>query len=285
MSENVMIRQAKNRLRPQALIFTLYGDYIHYHGDRIRISSLIKLLTLFGVSAQAVRTKVSRMARRGWLTIERSGNISYYAFTLKAQQTIEEGITRIFAVPSVPERWNRCWHLVTYSIPEEHREARDKFRRELGWLGYGMLTNAVWVSPRNRHSQVESLAAQLDIRPFVQMFSAESEGLMSNEELVTRCWNLGDLNAEYAAFLGKHATNFENCRAQIARGDRPDESECFVQRFLLVHEYRQFPYRDPYLPVELLPRDWRGMEAANLFRAYHELLADRANTYFESVYQ
>jgi phenylacetic acid degradation operon negative regulatory protein len=284
MTESVMSRTAGSALRPQALIFTLYGDYIHHCGDRIRISSLIKLLALFGVSEQAVRTTVSRMARRGWLSGERSGGSTYYSFTLKAQQTIEDGTRRIFAVPVVPEKWNRCWHLVMYSIPEQRREARDEFRRELGWMGYGMLTNAVWVSPRNQRGQVERLAAALDIRPFVQMFSAQSQGFMSCEELVARCWNLDDLNADYAAFIEKHSLLLQTCGEHIIPGQAMEESEYFVKRFMLVHEYRKFPYRDPYLPIELLPRNWRGLEAANLFREYHRSLAGGANRYFESVY-
>jgi phenylacetic acid degradation operon negative regulatory protein len=284
MRENVIGKVTGRSLRPQSLILTLYGDYIHHYGDRIRISTLIKLLALFGVSEQATRTAVSRMARRGWLGREHSGNAACYAFTPKAQQTIEEGTRRIFAAPAVPEKWNRCWHLVTYSIPEERREARDAFRRELGWLGYGMLTNAVWVSPRNQRAEVEKLATALEIRPFVQMFAAESQGFMSCEELVARCWNLDGLNADYRAFVEKHALLLQTGRAHDAAGQAMDESECFVRRFMLVHEYRQFPYRDPYLPIELLPRNWRGLEAANLFREYHELLAECAKRYFESVY-
>jgi phenylacetic acid degradation operon negative regulatory protein len=50
-----------------------------------------------------------------------------------------------------------------------------------------------------------------------------------------------------------------------------------------VHEYRYFPFSDPYLPHELLPEDWLGRAAINLFRAYHDLLRDRANAYVDEV--
>lgn len=290
MAKSVTVSTPRG-IRPQSLVFTLYGDYIHARGDRISIRSLIKLLTRFGVSEQAVRTTVSRMTRRGWLMLERQGNTSFYVFTPRAKQMIEEGKRRIFGAPRTAERWNHCWHLVTYSIPEEYRQARDEFRRELNWLGYGMLTNAVWLSPRNRRQYVEALADRLTIKPFVQTFSAESEGFMPCAEVAAHCWDLGDLNQDYGAFIARHAPAFELCRAQNGRENglvavgSLDDAECFARRFRLIHEYRQFPYRDPYLPLELLPQDWRGWEAAALFRDYHDLLAGRANHYFEQVYQ
>lgn len=286
MAETVTLRsvlQEADGIRPQSLLFTLFGDYIYARGERITIRTLIKLLALFGVSEQAVRTTVSRMTQRGWLAAERSGNTSHYIFTDKAQRLIQEGRERIFEAPRAAEEWNQHWHLVTYFIPEEHRRARDQFRRELSWLGYGMLTNTVWVSPRDRQPEIESIAARLDIQNFVQTFSAQAEGFMSSEEFVARCWNLSALNHDYCDFIARHAPAANFYRAQFAKNEAVDESECFARRVLLIHQYRKFPYRDPYLPLELLPREWRGWEANALFREYHALLAASANNYFQSV--
>lgn len=276
-------KKSANGIRPQSLIFTLYGDYVHSPSNHLSIRSLIRLLALFGISESAVRTTVSRMARRGWLALERTGNTSAYVLTPNSRGLIQEGTGRIFNTPTTPPPWNHCWHLVTYAIPEERRAARDQFRRELGWLGYGMLTNTVWVSPRNQRVRVETLAARLDIEPFVQAFSAESEGFTPCAELAARCWNLGDLNAAYAAFIASHAPALEQYRTELDAGREPDDSQCFARRLLLIHEYRKFPYRDPYLPLELLPQAWQGWQAATLFQEYHDLLAVGANRFFEAV--
>ena len=37
----------------------------------------------------------------------------------------------------------------------------------------------------------------------------------------------------------------------------------------LVHEWRRFPFLDPRLPVQLLPENWSGAKAADLFHARH----------------
>jgi len=37
----------------------------------------------------------------------------------------------------------------------------------------------------------------------------------------------------------------------------------------LVHEWRRFPFLDPRLPAQLLPENWSGTKAADLFHARH----------------
>ncbi|MBI3741556.1 MAG: phenylacetic acid degradation operon negative regulatory protein PaaX [Chloroflexi bacterium] len=274
-----------NARRPQSLIFTLFGDYIRHRNDRVWIGALVKILALFDLSEPAVRSTVSRMARRGWLKNERVKNISYYQITPRAHQVIADGAQKIFQFPEQTENWDGCWHLVTYSIPEERRAARDHFRAELSWLGYGMLTNTVWISPWNRRARVECLAADLNIKSNVQLFDGQIEAFVSCQELVARCWNLDAMNIEYANFIATYASALKNFEARLNSRAAIDASEFFVRRFMLMHEFRRFPYRDPQLPAELLPRDWRGAEASALFHKYHDLLADGANKYFDSVFR
>ena len=51
---------------------------------------------------------------------------------------------------------------------------------------------------------------------------------------------------------------------QLTGHDDPDEA-AFAARFHLVHEWRKFLFADPGLPDELLPADWPGRAAAELF--------------------
>ncbi|MBI4674267.1 MAG: phenylacetic acid degradation operon negative regulatory protein PaaX [Chloroflexi bacterium] len=273
-----------NSIRPQALIFTLFGDYVHARGGRIWIGSLVELLSLFGVSEQAVRTTVSRMTRSGWLASQRVGSTSFYALTAQAQQMLDEGAARIFQPPANSAPWDHSWHLVTYSIPEDQREARDTFRRELMWHGYGMLANTVWISAHRQQEQIAQLVARLNLQPYVQTFTATLEGFVSEQDIVVRSWDLQAINAGYQEFIAKHRTLFDDCQQRLQAGDALNEAECFVRRFNLIHDYRRFPFRDPHLPIELVPPDWCGVQAANFFREYHQLLAEPANRYFDSVY-
>ncbi len=278
-------RTDSKRLLPQSLIFTLFGDYVCYYGDRIRIGSLITLLGLLGISEQAVRSTVSRMVRRGWLKRVRVDGSSSYLFTEKAFGLVNEGKPRILNFAPPPQHWNGCWQLVTYSIPETMRESRDRFRQELGWLGYGMLANSVWVSPHDRRERVAQFASGLGLESYIQVFDAQLQGFSKPKELAARCWNLRAINAEYRAFMDKYEALLTDLERRIESGAPVHAGEYFVRRFLLIHEYRRFPYSDPNLPADLLPPDWQGHGAAALFQRYHQLLAEQANRYFESVFQ
>ena len=52
---------------------------------------------------------------------------------------------------------------------------------------------------------------------------------------------------------------------------------------MLIHEYRSSPYVDPNLPLELLPDDWLGEHATQLFQKYHDLLVEGAEVFVDSV--
>jgi phenylacetic acid degradation operon negative regulatory protein len=267
------------------MIVTLYGDYIRHVGGSIWIGSLIRLLSYFGISQQAVRSTVSRMTRRDLLRIDRIGTRSYYSLTEKSARMMEEGAARIFSFHSPRDAWDGQWRLVTYSIPENEREARDRLREELAWLGFGMLTNALWISPHDCHREVEQLADSLGIRSRIELFTARHDGFSNQADIVVRCWELSRINARYVAFIDRYKPLYEEHCRRLTNGDDLDPSQYFVHRFNLIHEYRRFPYIDPELPRDLLPPDWCGDKAANLFRQYHDLLADKANAFFNSIYE
>ncbi len=272
-------------MRPQSLVLTLYGDYVRHAGGKIWIGTLVRLLSHFDVSHQAIRSTISRMKRSGFLRVERVGTRSYYSLTPNSAKIIESGATRIFQFPSQSAKWNGQWHLVTYSVPEHERPARDRLRQELEWLGYGMLTNALWVSPHDHREEIAQLSETLGVRSRVEMFTARHDGFSDNTAIVARCWSLAAINARYEIFIQKYKPMYEaHCRL-LQDGKDIEPSEYFVRRFLLVHEFRKFPYLDPQLPAELLPADWRGDEAVKLFRQYHDLLAEKANAFFYQVYQ
>jgi phenylacetic acid degradation operon negative regulatory protein len=269
-------------LRSQDLVFTLYGDYIRYRGSEAWTGSLIELLGLLGMSEQAVRSALSRMSRKKWLKGRRVGNKSFYSLTPKSIKLLEEGAQRIFQ-PRTDE-WDGKWYLLIYSIPEKKRHLRNKLRERLTWLGCAPLNHATWISPRILQHDLDDLLDSLKIRGHVEIFCAEHLGFSSNQEVVARCWNLEGLNQTYAGFIARHEPLLDGHKARLVKENGLDPGECFVQRFMLVHEYRSFPYVDPNVPAELLPDDWLGDKALQLFREYHELLTAGANTLVDDVF-
>ncbi len=272
---------AKIRFRPQSAILTLCGAYLLNRGGDIGIGSLIVLLENFGVSEEAIRSAVSRMRRAGLLKVRRVGKKSFYSLSDSGYGLLTKGAGRIFKRENT--EWDGTWNIVTYSIPERRRQARDRLRLELGWMGYGALSGGTWVSPHNSTKEVEDLAKSLGISDNIQIFSAQHEGHTDPKQIVSRCWNLNRIHEEYTSFLAKYSPRLEDHLRRIQTGKVIEPSECFVERFSLIHEYRRLPYFDPDLPSVILPKNWLRSQASALFHQYHDLLAEKANDYFESV--
>ncbi len=266
---------------PRAAMLTLYGDYVLHRGGEIGIGSLVRLLSNFGLSEQAIRSAVSRMCRSGLLKAKRSNRKSYYSLTSEGHSLLTEGAQRIFQRKE--SHWDGNWNIVSYSIPESMRQARDRLRLELGWLGYGALGEATWISPHDRTREVNNLLRKFNIEEYVNIFSAQHQGSIDPGKIVSRCWDLGKIHQKYADFLTDYRPKLEGHRKRLEAGETIEPSECFVARFNLIHEYRKLPFFDPDLPLELLPENWLRPEAAALFNEYHGLLTEKANEYFDSV--
>lgn len=274
-----MLKRQPSRTR--YLIFTLFGDYLFPREGWAWTGSLIRLLELLGVSNQAVRSTLSRMCRQGWLKAQRHGRHSLHALTPKARHLLEEGTHRIFEPRT--RHWDGNWCVVVYSLPEKKRDLREALRRRLSYLGFGSLAPGTWVSPHDRHAELESLLDDLKARPYVQCFVGRWVGHLSNAELVARCWNLEHLNRQYRAFLRRWRPKLERMAKQFASRDGVAAHRSFVERFWIIHEYSAFPNRDPNLPVELLPAGWLGDEAARVFQHYREMLTESANAFIDAT--
>jgi len=275
------LNSRKRIIRPQSAMLTLYGDYLLGRREEIGIGSLITLFTNFGLSDQAVRSAVSRMCHANILKARSKGRKSYYSLTPRGHDLLTTGAQRIFVRKDTS--WEGTWNIVTYAIPEEERKTRDTLRRELIWMGYGALSGATMISPYDLTNQVMELAEKLGVVERIQIFKAEQQGLVNAKKVVSTCWDLDRIHDMYAKFMDKYQPRYENWLQRLQNNDDIGSSEYFLERFLLIHEYRKLPFYDPDLPGELLPENWLRPEAATLFQKFHDLLTDKATEYFNSV--
>lgn len=274
----------EDKFGTRSMLFTIYGDYVIYRGGEIWVGSLIKLLEQFDLSEQAVRSALSRMCRKGWLAIRKVGINSYYSLSPKGEELLTKGRVRIFGFQKHAEDWDGTWYILSYSIPEEKRDLRERLRKQLSWLGYGPLSYGTWISPHGYPREVEEIVRSLEIQTHVELFAAEHLGFSTSREMVARCWDLAAINDRYRKFVAKYAPRCKEFGERLGNGEL-SASDCFVERTLLIHEYRRFPLIDPELPSRFLPADWEGRQAGELFETYHGLLADKANSFFDRVFE
>ena len=262
-------------MKLRSIVFDLFGEYIRYDGGEIGLRGLVELLAPFGIGEDVVRVLMARLRREGWFESSRVGRQSRYSLTDEGWKLLDTGRERIFERP--PEPWPGQWCLAIYSVPESARASRDRLRKTLTWLGFGPLAASAWVSPHDRRAQVaEAWKGETDGR--LQLLMAKSGGLDEDREMAARCWDLAGLDAAYAEFV-------EKWEPQVTAWQRrqPEGAEALVERTRLIHEYRMFPFKDPDLPVELLPSGWKGRQAHDLFVAGFGLLRTPAVAHYQQV--
>ncbi len=269
-------------MRGRSLLFTIFGDMVVPRGREVWIGSLIRLMQEFGVTPEATRVAVSRMAQQGWLSTRRVGQRSYYALTAKGIRRIESGARRVY---TEQQPWDSQWRILAYTIPEENRPLRDQLRRELAWLGFAPLSTGTWITPQPVDRQALDMIEGAQLDDFVELFTARYSGPRDDGALVRRCWNLEDISRRYNEFLVMYQPKLELVRQQLRHGVPVQDSVCFVERTLLVHEFRKFLHVDPGLPQELLQSDWAGSLAQLAFREYYKLLTPGTEAFFHACFE
>jgi len=266
-------------MNARSIVFDLFGDYIRYTGGSIGLAPLCELLEPFGISPEAARTVMTRLRSEGWFKSTKDGRTVTYILAPRAVSMLDEGRDRIFSRDNSP--WDGQWHMVVYQVPEQQRKAREVLRKRLTFLGYGSLAPATWISARDHSAHVTAIADELiDIQPGLQITQivARTAGASSDRELAHRCWQLDELNAQYKQWLAEWAPTLKKIQAARLSG-----SKALTARVRLVRSFRGFPFSDPELPAELLPKRWHGTDAYLAFMQAHKTLEDEANAWFHSV--
>jgi phenylacetic acid degradation operon negative regulatory protein len=241
----------------RAALFDLYGDHLRSRGGRASVAALVRLLAPLEIAAPAVRTAISRMVRQGWLAPLRLPQGPGYAVTPKCVRRLDETALRIYRAGAVT--WSQRWHVVIVEQVRE-RPKRERLRADLAFLGYAPLSETTWIGPRPS-PELETLLAAEQVR--ADRFDSALDG--DPRELVARAWDLNGIGNAYETWLAQ--------AAKLIGGlprDAP-EDQVFAARSKLVHGWRNFLFRDPGLPAELLPSGWPGEKA----RAYFEREAAR----------
>lgn len=239
------------RVRARSAVFDLYGDHLAPHGYWAPISGVITLLGSCGIAAPATRTAVSRITSQGWLEPSSRNAVRGYAATPLGRERLSEAWARIYRPAAAP--WDGRWQVVVTDRPSD-RGQRDRVAATLGYLGYGRIAPQTWLAARPS----PELTTSLDGLGITYSAFTTSD-LPDAPRLVARTWDLTELSASYRAFTEDARQLRDRIRGTLS----PEEA--YPVRAGLLHRWRKFLFVDPALPVEVLPQDWPGQPARDLF--------------------
>jgi phenylacetic acid degradation operon negative regulatory protein len=263
--------------QPRQLIVTVYGLYARRAGGWLSVATLIGLLADLGVDESAVRSSISRLKRRGILEAVRRDGAAGYELSGQALAILREGDHRIFqrkrATPA------DGWLLAVFSVPEAERHQRHVLRSQLTRLGFGTAAPGVWIAPAHLRKATEDVLRRLKLDSYADLFQAEHLAFGDVTEKVGEWWDLNQLEALYGEFLEAHTPALKRWRR---RGAAPERA-AFTDYVSALTDWRRLPYLDPGLPAELLPEEWAGRRAAELFFTLQAQLDEPARAHVAAM--
>ena len=264
-------------LQPRALIVTVYGLYAREAGGWLSVAALIRLMADLEVDEPAVRSSISRLKRRGILEATPVDGVAGYALSDEARAILDEGDRRIFERPRA--RLSDGWLLAVFSVPETERQKRHMLRSRLTWLGFGTASAGVWIAPGHLDAETREVLQRYGLDPYVDLFRADYLAFGDVREQVGRWWDFAALREMYDEFL----TTYGPVLARWRRRRSVDPVAAFGDYVRALTAWRRLPFLDPGLAGEVLPDNWPGVRAAELFDDLRTRLADPAHAHVERV--
>jgi phenylacetic acid degradation operon negative regulatory protein len=263
---------ATRATQPREFVVTVYGLYSRNDGGWLSIATLISLLGDLGVDESAVRSSISRLKRRGILEAVRREGTAGYELSEQALAILREGDHRIFqrkrATPG------EGWLLAVFSVPESERHKRHVLRSQLTKLGFGTAAPGVWIAPAHLRKATEEVLRRLALDAYADLFHAEHLAFGDVTAKIGEWWDLSQLETLYGDFLDTHTPVLDRWQHQA-----PSDCAAFVDYVGVLTDWRRLPYLDPGLPAELLPANWAGMRAAEVFFALQTQLEGPAHAH------
>lgn len=238
-------------VRARSAVFDVYGDHLAARGYWAPISGVVTLLQACHIAAPATRTAVSRLTSQGWLQPVSRRGVRGYAATQVARDRLGEASARIYRPGPAP--WDGRWHVVVTGRAVD-RGQRDRVNATLGYLGYGRIAPQTWLAASHNPGLASSLGV-LDIG-YTEFTTSD---LTDPRALVAGTWDLTELALSYRSFVADAA----ELREEITSDWAPEQA--YAVRTALVHRWRKFLFVDPSLPQQVLPADWPGQPARELF--------------------
>jgi phenylacetic acid degradation operon negative regulatory protein len=276
---NKEIQLATPGISPYMVVYSLFGSYVLPRGGEIWIGSLIQALAAIGFSEQMVRTTISRMKQAGFVESLRAGLRSFYRLTDLGVKEVQSTSERAFTFTD--SKWEGSWTMITYSVPEEHRELRDSLRALLKTYGFGSLVPGAWISPRSLPTLLEQKCQKIGVWRYLEVFTAEHIGPSDLHHLVEHAWpHLSAIAGHYQSYQKKYDLVIE----QVVK-EAPSNRKCFALHMQSLFELIAIILEDPGLPTALLPEDWPSDMALSRYEELQNRLAEPAERFFDEIFK
>lgn len=243
----------------RSVLLTVLGEYVLPREEPVWTQVIVDVLGRLGIEQKSARQALARTAAEGLLTSDRAGRRVRWSLSATGRRLLTDGAARIYGFGAPTRSWDGRWLVLLVSVPESRRQVRHRLRTRLAWAGMGSPSPGVWISPDpGKQHEVADVVRDLDLDGVTSSFVGGFGAIGAQAEMVAQAWDLAELEAAYEEFI-----------ADFGGTGPAGPDAIMVRQIQLVHAWRRFPFLDPQLPGELLPRSWAGTRAADLFESLH----------------
>jgi phenylacetic acid degradation operon negative regulatory protein len=254
-------------------IYSAFSFYSPRHADELPGAWLVAALGNLGHGAAAIRQSLYRMEGSAELVSRSEGRNKFYRLSPAARGESEAGLAKILNPESGP--WDDQWTLVCLRSGAEHSTARERLRELLNTEGFAAVAPGLFIHPRDRAARVTRAAQGHDASDILEVFRA-SRVSTDHRAFAAEHWDIDGLSERYGVFVDRFAA-VEGAIKHI------DDEAAFVLRFAVVFAYLEIAWRDPELPLDLLPKEWAGTKARLLAARLYRALLPGAIAYADRV--
>ncbi len=240
-----------------SLLRTVIGLYLRDAGGWMSTTSILELMNALQIPATLTRTALTRLRKKGVVVAAERSGVAGYEVDSRAARMLERGDRRIHNPRSMDAQ--DPWCLLSFSLPESERERRHQLRRQLHWIGCGMVSPGLWIAPEYLSQEIQEILESLDLGERAVLFTTSRPQVTGNlREVVATWWDLDAVATLHRDFIKFHE--------HVATEEVGADAEAFATYVTMIDLWRKIPYLDPGLPEECLPSDWPGGQGIGLFQ-------------------
>ncbi len=157
------------------------------------------------------------------------------------------------------KEWDDKWRILSYEIPEQRRELRDRLRREVAGWGLGPWHRSFWLTPHPIIDNLKHLVTGKEEEKYVQAFESD-HSFGDRGVLIEKVWGTTALDKKYREL-------FKQWHVILSQ-----DKEKTDKLKTVVHDYVAALRQDPGLPKKLVGENWIGFEAFNIFKEIRNIL-------------
>ncbi len=252
----------------------IFGLMASFGKKEYSIADLLHLIKPFNITENSLRTNLSRMKNNAILDSRKDGKTVFYKFYTRGKKI--NSIAELSFNPPVWEGWNNEWFGVLFTVSENKKKIRYQLRKRLIAYRFALKYPGFWIRPMHQAENKKYNFKTIFENEYSRLIQFNFSNLPEISEIQT-LWNIHSINKEF--FKGKSQINFIKNNIM-----KKNAIEALKIKMEIGEKIVKLFFKDPLLPPEFLPSNWKGIELRKEFIDLDKQLTEISKPYWNKIF-